>query len=41
VGIEQQLGDEMAKFLSRIELTGRIDYICGGRGGYWEDQGYE
>jgi DMSO/TMAO reductase YedYZ molybdopterin-dependent catalytic subunit len=31
----------MAKFLSRIEVTDRIDHICGGRGGYWEDQGYE
>jgi len=31
----------MAKFLTRIEVTDRIDHIRGGRGGYWEDQGYD
>jgi DMSO/TMAO reductase YedYZ molybdopterin-dependent catalytic subunit len=41
VRIERQLGYKMAKFLSRIEVTDRIDHIRGGRGGYWEDQGYD
>jgi len=41
VRIERQLGYKMAKFLSRIEITDRIDHIRGGRGGYWEDQGYD
>jgi DMSO/TMAO reductase YedYZ molybdopterin-dependent catalytic subunit len=41
VRIERQLGYKMAKFLARIEVTDRVDRIRGGRGGYWEDQGYE
>jgi DMSO/TMAO reductase YedYZ molybdopterin-dependent catalytic subunit len=41
VRIERQLGYKMAKFLTRIEVTDRIDHIRGGRGGYWEDQGYD
>jgi DMSO/TMAO reductase YedYZ molybdopterin-dependent catalytic subunit len=39
--IERQLGYKMAKFLTRIEVTDRLDRIRGGRGGYWEDQGYD
>jgi DMSO/TMAO reductase YedYZ molybdopterin-dependent catalytic subunit len=41
VRIERQLGYKMAKFLTHIEVTDRIDHIRGGRGGYWEDQGYD
>jgi DMSO/TMAO reductase YedYZ molybdopterin-dependent catalytic subunit len=41
VRVERQLGYKMAKFLTRIEVTDRLDHIRGGRGGYWEDQGYE
>jgi DMSO/TMAO reductase YedYZ molybdopterin-dependent catalytic subunit len=41
VRIERQLGDKMAKFLTRIEVTDHFDHIRGGRGGYWEDQGYD
>jgi DMSO/TMAO reductase YedYZ molybdopterin-dependent catalytic subunit len=41
VRIERQLGYKMAKFLTRIEVTDRVDHIRGGRGGYWEDQGYD
>lgn len=41
VRIERQLGYKMAKFLTRIEVTDRIDRIRGGRGGYWEDLGYD
>jgi DMSO/TMAO reductase YedYZ molybdopterin-dependent catalytic subunit len=39
--VERQLGYKMAKYLNRIELTDRLDGINGGRGGYWEDRGYE
>jgi DMSO/TMAO reductase YedYZ molybdopterin-dependent catalytic subunit len=39
--LERQLGYKMAKYVMRIELVERIDSIAGGKGGYWEDQGYE
>ena len=41
VRVERQLGYKMAKYVMRIELVDRLDAIAGGRGGYWEDQGYE
>ncbi len=41
VRIERQLGYKMAKFVMRIELVDSFADIRGGRGGYWEDQGYE
>jgi DMSO/TMAO reductase YedYZ molybdopterin-dependent catalytic subunit len=41
VRIERQLGYKMAKFIMRIELVNDFSQIGGGRGGYWEDQGYE
>lgn len=31
----------MAKYVMRIELVESFAKIGGGRGGYWEDQGYE
>jgi DMSO/TMAO reductase YedYZ molybdopterin-dependent catalytic subunit len=31
----------MAKFLRRIDLVASFKDIEGGRGGYWEDQGYQ
>jgi DMSO/TMAO reductase YedYZ molybdopterin-dependent catalytic subunit len=37
---ERQLGYKMAKFVNRIELVDSYAYVNGGRGGYWEDQGY-
>jgi DMSO/TMAO reductase YedYZ molybdopterin-dependent catalytic subunit len=37
---ERQLGYKMAKFVNRIELVDSYSYVNGGRGGYWEDQGY-
>jgi DMSO/TMAO reductase YedYZ molybdopterin-dependent catalytic subunit len=37
----RQLGYKQAKYLSRIELVRSFDAIGGGKGGYWEDQGYE
>ncbi len=39
--VERQLGYKHAKFVMRISLVDRLDGIAGGRGGYWEDQGYE
>lgn len=37
---ERQLGYKMAKFVMRIELVESFARIRGGRGGYWEDHGY-
>jgi DMSO/TMAO reductase YedYZ molybdopterin-dependent catalytic subunit len=39
--VERQLGYKMAKFITRIEAVDRLDTIRGGKGGYWEDGGYE
>lgn len=39
--VERQLGYKMAKYVMRIVLVESFDSIAGGRGGYWEDQGYE
>src|SRR5512143_404858 len=41
VRVERQLGYKMAKYVMQIQLVERLDNIAGGRGGYWEDQGYE
>ena len=38
---ERQLGYKHAKYVMRIELVESLDGIGGGKGGYWEDQGYE
>jgi DMSO/TMAO reductase YedYZ molybdopterin-dependent catalytic subunit len=38
--IERQLGYKQPKYLQRIELVSDFAGIAGGRGGYWEDQGY-
>lgn len=39
--VERQLGYKMAKYLMRIELVEDFRHIAGGKGGYWEDNGYE
>lgn len=39
--VERQLGYKHAKYLMRIALVERLDGIRGGKGGYWEDLGYE
>ena len=39
--VERQLGYKQAKYLKRIEITDSFAGIGGGRGGYWEDRGYE
>ncbi|MEO7392182.1 MAG: molybdopterin-binding protein [Ramlibacter sp.] len=38
--IERQLGYKQPKYLYRLELVDSFDEIAGGKGGYWEDQGY-
>ena len=39
--VERQLGYKMAKYVMRIEAVDHIVGIRGGRGGFWEDLGYE
>jgi DMSO/TMAO reductase YedYZ molybdopterin-dependent catalytic subunit len=39
--LERQLGYKMAKYIMRIEVVPSFAAIGGGKGGYWEDQGYE
>jgi DMSO/TMAO reductase YedYZ molybdopterin-dependent catalytic subunit len=39
--LERQLGYKMAKYIMRIELVRSVTELHGGRGGYWEDRGYE
>lgn len=38
---ERQLGYKQAKYVRRIELVETLSDIGGGKGGYWEDEGYE
>jgi DMSO/TMAO reductase YedYZ molybdopterin-dependent catalytic subunit len=39
--VERQLGYKHAKYVMRIELVASFAHIAGGKGGYWEDQGYQ
>ncbi|HEY1880189.1 MAG TPA: molybdopterin-binding protein [Caulobacteraceae bacterium] len=39
--VERQLGYKQAKYIMRLEVTDRLDRIGGGKGGFWEDRGYE
>ena len=39
--IERQLGYKHAKYLTGIEAVASLDDIAGGKGGYWEDRGYQ
>jgi len=39
--VERQLGYKHAKYLMKIELVKDFGTLRGGKGGYWEDQGYE
>jgi len=39
--VETQLGYKMAKYIRRIEFVSSYNQIAQGKGGYWEDQGYE
>jgi DMSO/TMAO reductase YedYZ molybdopterin-dependent catalytic subunit len=40
VRLERMLGYKMAKYIMRIALVADFKSIGGGKGGYWEDQGY-
>ncbi len=39
--VERQLGYKHAKYVMRIELADRLDGFGRGKGGFWEDRGYE
>jgi DMSO/TMAO reductase YedYZ molybdopterin-dependent catalytic subunit len=39
--VPTQLGYKSAKWVRRIELAATLLGIGSGKGGYWEDQGYE
>jgi DMSO/TMAO reductase YedYZ molybdopterin-dependent catalytic subunit len=41
VRVERQLGYKMAKYIMRLQLVDSFGAIGRGRGGYWEDQGYD
>jgi DMSO/TMAO reductase YedYZ molybdopterin-dependent catalytic subunit len=39
--VERQLGYKHAKYVMKLELVDSFAKINGGKGGYWEDQGYQ
>ena len=39
--VERQLGYKQAKYLTRIEAVADLGQIYRGKGGFWEDRGYE
>jgi len=39
--VERQLGYKQAKYIMRIEVADGFAHLNGGRGGFWEDRGYE
>ena len=39
--VPTQLGYKSAKWVARIEFAATFASLYGGKGGYWEDQGYE
>jgi DMSO/TMAO reductase YedYZ molybdopterin-dependent catalytic subunit len=39
--VERQLGYKQAKYVMRIEVADRLDNFGRGKGGIWEDRGYE
>jgi DMSO/TMAO reductase YedYZ molybdopterin-dependent catalytic subunit len=39
--VERQLGYKMAKYVMRIEAVEEFSKIGFGKGGFWEDRGYE
>lgn len=39
--VERQLGYKMAKYVHTVELVDSLDGYGGGKGGYWEDNGYD
>jgi DMSO/TMAO reductase YedYZ molybdopterin-dependent catalytic subunit len=39
--VERQLGYKHAKYIMGIDVVASLEGIRGGKGGFWEDQGYE
>jgi DMSO/TMAO reductase YedYZ molybdopterin-dependent catalytic subunit len=39
--VENQLGYKQAKYIRSLEFVASFDKIASGKGGYWEDEGYE
>ena len=39
--VERQLGYKMAKYIRRIEVVDSFAGLGLGKGGFWEDRGYE
>jgi DMSO/TMAO reductase YedYZ molybdopterin-dependent catalytic subunit len=39
--VERQVGYKSAKFVTRIEAVDRLDRLGRGKGGFWEDRGYQ
>ena len=39
--VERHVGYKHAKFITRIEAVARLDRIGRGKGGFWEDRGYQ
>jgi DMSO/TMAO reductase YedYZ molybdopterin-dependent catalytic subunit len=39
--VERQIGYKHAKYINRIEAVDRLDRIGKGKGGFWEDRGYQ
>lgn len=39
--VERQLGYKHAKYVMRIEAVADFAHLGGGKGGFWEDRGYE
>ena len=39
--VENQLGYKHAKYIRSLEFVASFEKIADGKGGYWEDQGYE
>lgn len=39
--VERQLGYKHAKYVMQIKVVSSFDDLWGGKGGYWEDRGYE
>jgi len=39
--VERQLGYKQAKYVMRLEAVADFAHIGGGKGGFWEDRGYE
>jgi len=39
--LERQLGYKQAKYVMRVEATDSLAHLAGGKGGFWEDRGYE